>query len=70
MQVMARRAMTRAVWHRNSLRAMSTVLPDHLTKLGATMPPGYVAQVGQLETFELPERITGTAGNAPWDARW
>ncbi|KAK7927544.1 hypothetical protein PG985_004542 [Apiospora marii] len=25
------------------------------------MPPGYVAKVGQLETFKLPERVTGTA---------
>ncbi|KAK8105693.1 2-oxoglutarate-dependent ethylene/succinate-forming enzyme [Apiospora kogelbergensis] len=42
---------------------MSTVLHDHLTKLGATMPPGYVARVGQIETFNLAEHITSTAGD-------
>jgi len=27
------------------------------------MPPGYKAQVGQLDTFEIPDRVTGTAGD-------
>ncbi|KAK6852365.1 hypothetical protein PG995_010916 [Apiospora arundinis] len=63
LQAMARRALGRAAWRRNSLRTMSTVLPDHLTKLSATMPPGYTAQVRQLETFKLPERVTGTPGD-------
>lgn len=30
---------------------------------GATMPPGYKAKVGCLETFQLPERVTGSAGD-------
>ncbi|KAK8868928.1 Clavaminate synthase-like protein [Apiospora arundinis] len=63
LQAMARRASGRAAWRRNSLRTMSTVLPDHLMNLSATMPPGYTAQVGQLETFKLPERVTGTPGD-------
>ncbi|KAK3390362.1 hypothetical protein B0H63DRAFT_112316 [Podospora didyma] len=31
--------------------------------LGQTMPPGYKAQVGQLNTFKLPERVTGSTGD-------
>ncbi|KAK7982159.1 hypothetical protein PG996_009850 [Apiospora saccharicola] len=63
MLAIRRQAAARAVWHRNGLRAMSTVLPDHVMKQGATMPPGYMAKVGQLETFKLPERVAGTAGD-------
>lgn len=30
---------------------------------GATMPPGFKAKVGCLETFQLPEQVTGSAGD-------
>ena len=29
--------------------------------LASTMPPNYVARVGHLQTFDLPEQVTGTA---------
>lgn len=34
-----------------------------LEAMGKTMPPGYTARVGQLETFVLPEKVTGSAGD-------
>lgn len=30
---------------------------------GTTMPPGFKAQVAQLNTFEMPERVTGSTGD-------
>ncbi|CAG8075528.1 unnamed protein product [Penicillium nalgiovense] len=31
--------------------------------LGSTIPPNYVAHVGQLKTFTLPEKATGSSGD-------
>lgn len=45
-------------------RSMATVsrgVYDH--DLGKTMPPGYKAKVGSLETFQLPERVTGSSSD-------
>lgn len=46
-------------WCRGFTRTMATHC--HPSEgLGMTMPPGYVAKVGHLQTFTLPERVTGS----------
>ncbi|KAF9873463.1 ethylene-forming enzyme [Colletotrichum karsti] len=44
-------------------RPLATVSDYNLAQMGATMPPGYKATVAQLETFTLPDRITGSKGD-------
>lgn len=45
-------------------RSMATVARNlHQQDLGATMPPGYKAKVGCLETFQLPDSVTGSASD-------
>ncbi|KAG8168526.1 hypothetical protein KVR01_001275 [Diaporthe batatas] len=44
-------------------RAMATVHNTHIRDAGATMPPGHKATVGSLETFDLPDRVTGSPGD-------
>ncbi|KAI6363305.1 hypothetical protein MCOR31_007895 [Pyricularia oryzae] len=36
---------------------------EQLQRMGQTMPPGYKARVGQLETFTLPESVRGSRGD-------
>lgn len=43
---------------RLALRTMATVASP-----GSTMPPGHIAKVGHLETFQLPNRVTGSASD-------
>ncbi|KAK4223755.1 hypothetical protein QBC38DRAFT_372465 [Podospora fimiseda] len=40
-----------------------TPSPVHATNPQATMPPGYKAEVAQLNVFQIPDRVTGTAGD-------
>ncbi|KAJ6153093.1 hypothetical protein N7497_007412 [Penicillium chrysogenum] len=57
----------------NSIRHAPNLLARQQTKglatttapsdLGSTMPPNYVARVGQLKTFTLPEKATGSPGD-------
>ncbi|KAJ6187220.1 hypothetical protein N7519_002128 [Penicillium mononematosum] len=57
----------------NSIRHAPNFLARQQTKglatttapsdLGSTMPPNYVARVGQLKTFTLPEKATGSPGD-------
>lgn len=43
---------------------MATVARDvHPVDLGATMPPGYKATAGRLETFQLPDSVTGSGSD-------
>ncbi|KAL1848374.1 hypothetical protein Daus18300_013620 [Diaporthe australafricana] len=43
---------------------MATVHNTHIkADAGATMPPGHKAKVGCLETFDLPDRVTGSPGD-------
>ncbi|KAF4890371.1 2-oxoglutarate-dependent ethylene/succinate-forming enzyme [Colletotrichum fructicola] len=44
-------------------RPLATVQDNNLAKMAATMPPGHKATVAQLETFTLPERVTGSKGD-------
>lgn len=46
-----------------TVRTMATVSNHILAKQAATMPPGYKAKVGSLETFNVPDRVTGSAGD-------
>ncbi|KAJ4405661.1 hypothetical protein N0V82_010283 [Gnomoniopsis sp. IMI 355080] len=42
-------------------RSMATVAKElYQHDIGATMPPGHKAKVGSLETFQLPDRVTGS----------
>lgn len=64
-------ALRKPVMSNNSIRhANPILLPPQQAKglttttapsdLGSTMPPNYVARVGQLKTFTLPEKATGS----------
>lgn len=45
-----------------TIRGMATVNNgSFMSKAAATMPPGYKAKVGNLETFTIPESVTGSA---------
>ncbi|KAK1541390.1 2OG-Fe(II)oxygenase [Colletotrichum paranaense] len=44
-------------------RDLATVTDHNLARMAATMPPGHRATVAQLETFTLPERVTGSPGD-------
>ncbi|CAI7641265.1 unnamed protein product [Penicillium glandicola] len=43
---------------RQQMKCLSTTTAP--SELGSTMPPNYVARVGQLKTFTLPEKATGS----------
>ncbi|KAK2025069.1 2OG-Fe(II) oxygenase [Colletotrichum zoysiae] len=47
----------------NQARTLATVTDYNVAKLAATMPPGHEATVAQLETFTLPDRVTGSRGD-------
>ncbi|KAK2014486.1 2OG-Fe(II) oxygenase [Colletotrichum eremochloae] len=47
----------------NQARTLASVTDYNVAKLGATMPPGHKATVAQLETFTLPDRVTGSKGD-------
>lgn len=70
-------ALRRPVMFHNSIRhANPILLPGQQAKglttttapsdLGSTMPPNSVARVGQLKTFTLPEKATGTPETLKW----
>ena len=44
-------------------RGLATANGPSLRECAATMPPNFEAKVGQLETFLLPESVTGTPGD-------
>lgn len=46
---------------RQQTKSMTTTTTS--SDLGNTMPPNYVARVGQLKTFTLPEKVTGSPGD-------
>lgn len=60
--VLTKAARHLATRHGRSLatRTMATVHNTHIRDAGATMPPGHKAKVGCLETFDLPDRVTGS----------
>ncbi|PHH72215.1 hypothetical protein CDD82_6123 [Ophiocordyceps australis] len=41
----------------------SNIAPGPLTSPAAAMPPGFTARVGQLETFVLPEKVSGSVSD-------
>lgn len=58
------RRMTRPGCLRVASRSMATVAKDlYQHDLGATMPPSHKAKVGYLETFQLPDMVTGSASD-------
>jgi hypothetical protein len=44
-------------------RAVSTSAVISQTAVGHSMPPGFTAKVGRLETFTLPERVSGSVSD-------
>ncbi|CAN8097789.1 unnamed protein product [Discula destructiva] len=59
--ITARRVARPGASTRLALRTMATVAREPIQQnLGATMPPNYTAKVGDLQTFQLPDKVTGS----------
>lgn len=58
------RRMTAHTGGRQALKTMATIAKTQAQRdMGATMPPDHKAKVGNLETFELPDVVTGSGSD-------